>query len=34
MVYNTYSDFQNDKLEANYFFTNLNDVIEQLKNYL
>jgi hypothetical protein len=34
MVYNTYSDFMDDKLEANYFFTNLNDVIEQLKNYL
>jgi len=34
MVYNTYSDFENDKLEATYFLTSLNDVINQLKTYL
>jgi hypothetical protein len=34
MVYNTYSDFMDDNSETYFFFTNLNDVIEQLKTYL
>jgi hypothetical protein len=34
MVYNTYSDFEDDNSETHFFFTNLNEVIEQLKTYL
>jgi len=34
MVYNNYSDFMNDNSETYFFFTNLNDVVEHLKNYL
>jgi hypothetical protein len=34
MVYNTYSDFQDDNSETHFLLTNLNDVIEKLKTYL
>jgi len=34
MVYNTYSNFQDDNSETHFLLTNLNDVIEKLKNYL
>ena len=34
MVYKSESDFQDDKSETYFLLTNLNDVIEQLKNYL
>jgi hypothetical protein len=34
MVNKSESDFEDDKLQTNYLLTNLNDVIEQLKNYL
>lgn len=34
MLYNTYSDFENDNSETYFFLTNLNEVIWKLKNYL